>query len=181
MLINPFFKLKFYTLGLGWTYLKFTINQALFASYVDQKLIFYDYNFMNIKKSFVFIQNIVKNLGIIMFFTSSYTFTKVLSNLNFSMQEFILKNYKRGCLSNYFSIYNLKIIPDLIITLSNKENTTFFYEIRTIGIPIINLSHSLNLINCNEYSVYINTNSYFVNYIILQLYAKFILLQRKYV
>ena len=94
------------------------------------------------------------------------------------MLEYNFKNYTRGCFSNFKIIDNIQIIPDALIVLYSKKNLTFLYEIKRIGIPVINLCHHLNSIKSNEYSVYLNTNSYFVNFFTLQFYARYILLHK---
>lgn len=178
MLINSFFKLKFYSLNIGWINSQFLLNQSIYVVCNNQKLIFYDYNLINIQKSLIFLKNLILNSGVLYFLSLHYYFIKNLTNLNYHMLEYNFKNYIRGCFSNFRIINKIQIIPDVLIVLYSKRNLTFLYEIKTIGVPIINLSHHLNSIKSNEYSVYLNIDSYFVNFFILQFYARYILLHK---
>ena len=178
MLINSFFRIKFYYLNIGWIKSPFSLNQSIYTICYNQKLIFYDYNLINIRKSLIFLKNLILNSGVLFFFSLHYYFIKNISNLNYYMFEYNLKNYTRGCFSNFKVIDNIQIIPDTLIVLYSKKNLTFLYEIKTIGIPTISLSHHLNSIKSNEYSIYLNTNSYFINFFILQFYARYILLHK---
>ena len=178
MLINSFFKLKFYSLNIGWVNSQSLLNQSIYALCKTQKLIFYDYNLINIRKSLIFLKSLILNSGVLYFLSLHYYFIKNLTSLNYYMLEYNFKNYTRGCFSNFKIIDNIQIIPDSLIVLYSKKNLTFLYEIKTIGIPVINLCHHLNSIKSNEYSVYLNTNSYFVNFLTLQFYARYILLHK---
>lgn len=171
MLINSFFKLKLYHLNVGWLELPKNNNQSSHLSWENTKLIFLDQNISNLKKTFLLFQNVFKNKGTIFITTSYYYYFKSIFNLSYLFKEFILNNYHEGFLSNYLYHNNFKMIPDLILILNSKNNQSLFKEIKHLGIPSIGISNSLVSYHAYEYFIYLNHNSYFINYLIFKIYS----------
>lgn len=171
MLINSFFKLKLYHLNIGWLELPKNINQINFLSWEKTKLIFLDRNISNLKKTFFIFQNVFKNKGTIFLTTSYFYYFKNIFNLSFLIKEFVVSNYYEGFLSNYLYYNNFKIIPDLILILNSKNNQNLFKEIKYLGIPSIGINNSLLPSHGYEYFIYLNHNSYFINFLIFKIYS----------
>lgn len=170
MLINSFFKLKLYYLNLGWLELSKSINRTIYLCWKQTKLIFLNRNMPNLKKTFIILQNVIKNNGVIFLTTSYFYYFKSIFNFSFSIKEFVLKNYREGFLSNYLCSYNFKAVPDLILIFNSQNNLNLFKEIKFIGIPSIGISNSLLSSYYFEYFIFLANDNYFVNFLIFKIY-----------
>ena len=170
MLINSFFKLKLYHLNLGWIELSKSINRIFYLSWKKTKLIFLNRNISNLKKTFIILQNVIKNNGVLFLTTSYFYYFKSVFNFSFSIKEFVLKSYREGFLSNYLSSKNFKAVPDLLLILNSQNNLSLFKEIKYLGVPSIGISNSLLSHHYFEYYIFLVNNNYFINFLLFKIY-----------
>lgn len=170
MLINSFFKLKLYYLNLGWVELSKSINRVLYLSWKKTKLIFLDRNIPNLKKTFILLDNVINNNGILFLTTSYFYYFKNIFNLSFSVKEFVLNNYCEGFLSNYLCTKNCKVVPDLILIFNSQNNLNLFKEIKLLGIPSIGISNSFLSYHYFEYFIFLANDNYFINFLLFKIY-----------
>jgi ribosomal protein S2 len=82
----------------------------------------------------------------------------------------------RGYLSNYLYTKRSKTVPDLALIFKFKQNINLVQEIKAMGIPSTAIMDKSALQPFVEYPIYLDQNSYFINYLLLRLYARYILL-----
>ena len=174
MLINSFFKLKLYYLNIGWLKNNQNINHPVYIFRDKTKLIFLNKNIAVFKKIFIVIQTIIKNNGIIFFISSYYHYFKSVYNFSFYLQEFILKNYNSGYITNYLYFKDLRYLPDCII-ISSSINFNLYKEIKNCGLLSIGINNYESFsAYFFEYFIHLQNNSYFINIIIFQIYSQYI-------
>lgn len=177
MLTNCFFRLKIYYLNAGWiqaSCLNNSINHLIYALWLKTKLIIFDRNLINLKKILIVIRNVINTSGFILFISSYFYYFKRVKLLCFSIKEYFLNNYICGYLSNYLYTNNFKSVPDLVLVFNFKRNIDLLKEIKTMGIPSAGIIDNSSLPSIIEYPIYLNQNSYFVSYLLLRLYSRYI-------
>ena len=170
MLINSFFQLKFYFLNMGWIHYNFIVNElnyGVYAIFDKSKVMLLDQILLEFKKIFIMIQTILNKLGILLILSSYFYFFKSIINSCFYVREYSLHKYTSGFLSNHIYTKQIKMLPDLILVFDLKRNISLLKEIKLMGIPSIGISNSLEYTSLLEYAIFLETNCYFVNLLIL--------------
>jgi ribosomal protein S2 len=137
----------------------------------------FDKNLVSLKKALIIIQSIIKNLGFVLLISSYFYYFKEVNNMCFShIKEHFLNGYTCGYLSNYLYTSRTKSVPDLALVFNFKRNINLLKEIKAMGVPSTAIVDNTSLESVIEYPIYFNQDSYFINYILLRLYARYIAL-----
>lgn len=136
------------------------------------KILFY------IKKTFLILQNIIKQKGLLFFIGSYFSYFKQSKSILRFIKQQSLVIHSNGFFSNYLYQKIFKHIPDLLLIFKYHKSYIFLKELKYLGIPTIGLINSSTINSLVEYPICLNTFSYFIHFFLLITYSKLILLNR---
>ena len=179
MLINNFFNLQLYVLGAGWLINSSLQNNSEKWCYFKKKdliLLYLTKSIVQIKKNLFLIQTIKKYKGTFFFINSYFYYFKNIHFFCFNIRENLLQVYFKGYFSNYLCYKKKKMIPDLLFFFNTTNHYVMLKELKQLGLPVIALIENSNFNYLVEYPININKNSYFINFLLLHFYSKYLIL-----
>lgn len=179
MVLNKFLVIKFYALGFGFLNTSQNVSRYIYSIQNNISLIFITKILFQLKKTIYLIQKIAQLWGKIIFLSNEFVYFKHSKSLFSIMLELNFTELFSGSFSNFLYRNSEKYKPDLIFTINSNQQLIFLKETKKLSIPTIGFTTNKTIFTVIEYPIYLDIDSYFLNYFLLQLYSKLIVATKK--